>query len=75
VSTSLDLRGEICPYTELRAKRALEALAAGEELVVDIDHVIAARTIPEMAVHAGLGEVVGVDARGEGRFRITLRRC
>jgi len=74
VSTRLDLRGEICPYTELRAKRSLETLAAGTELVIDIDHVIAARTIPEMATHTGLGEVVAVESQGEGRFRIVLRR-
>ena len=37
MSTSLDLRGEICPYTELRAKRALETLfeRAAEHGIID----------------------------------------
>lgn len=42
----LDLRGEVCPYTFVRTKLALEELAVGDELVLILDHRPAFTNIP-----------------------------
>ncbi|MBK9031802.1 MAG: sulfurtransferase TusA family protein [Myxococcales bacterium] len=42
----LDLRGEVCPYTFVRARLALEAMAAGAALVIAVDHPPAVRNLP-----------------------------
>ncbi len=43
----LDLRGEVCPYTFVRTKLALEELAEGDELVLILDHRPAFKNIPQ----------------------------
>lgn len=43
----LDLRGEVCPYTFVRTKLALEELAVGDELVLILDHRPAFTNIPQ----------------------------
>ncbi len=72
---SIDLRGEICPYTELLAKKALQSIAPGQRLTIDIDHAIAARTIPEMVKGTRLGAVEEIETLAGGAFRITVLRA
>lgn len=68
----LDLRGEVCPYTFVRAKLALEAMATGGVLVVLVDHEPATRTIPRSAVEWGQ-EVRAVEPGADpGTWRIVL---
>lgn len=55
----LDLRGEICPYTFVRTRLALEALPLGARLRVRVDHAPAARNVPRSAAEWGQ-EVVSV---------------
>ncbi len=67
----LDLRGEVCPYTFVRARLALEELAIGARLRVVVDHEPATKNIPKSA--EAWGQVVEtVEARGDGTFSITL---
>lgn len=42
----LDLRGEVCPYTFVRTKLALEDLPDGEQLEIWLDHRIAFTSVP-----------------------------
>ena len=44
--TILDLRGEVCPYTFVRTKLALEELADGDELTLLFDHRPAFESVP-----------------------------
>ncbi|HEY8146491.1 MAG TPA: sulfurtransferase TusA family protein [Kofleriaceae bacterium] len=67
----LDLRGEVCPYTFVRTKLALEEMALGSVLAVLVDHEPASRNIPRSAREWGQ-EVAGVEPAGEGLWRITL---
>lgn len=71
----VDLRGEVCPFTFVRTKLALEALPMGAELSVIVDHEPAIRTIPRSAREWGQ-DVLGVAdaAYGPGTWRITLRK-
>ncbi|HEU5055649.1 MAG TPA: sulfurtransferase TusA family protein [Kofleriaceae bacterium] len=67
----LDLRGEVCPYTFVRTKLALEEMALGAALAVLVDHEPATRNIPKSAREWGQ-EVAAVEPAGDGLWRITL---
>jgi TusA-related sulfurtransferase len=69
----LDLGGEICPFTFVRTKLALEALPFGGVLRVVVDHPPAARNIPRSATEWGQ-EVLGVHALDDARWAIVIRR-
>jgi tRNA 2-thiouridine synthesizing protein A len=70
---ALDLCGEVCPFTFVRTKLALEALPFGGVLRVVIDHAPAVHNIPRSAAEWGQ-EVLGVAALDERRWAIDLRR-
>jgi TusA-related sulfurtransferase len=61
-AAELDLRGEICPYTFVRTRLALEEMPLGSCLVVLVDHEPASRNIPRSARAWGQ-EVVSVSQR------------
>lgn len=73
IDATADLCGEVCPFTFVRTKLALEALPFGGVLRVVIDHAPAARSIPRSATEWGQ-EVLGVRALDEQRWTIDLRR-
>ena len=65
---TLDLAGERCPYTFLRAKLALEELPLGAELEIVVDWAPAAENVPRSLTAEGQ-EVVAVEKR-ENQWRI-----
>lgn len=69
----MNLCGEICPFTFVRTKLALEALPIGAALRVIVDHEPAIRNIPRSATEWGQ-EVLGVTTAGPGAWAIDLRR-
>ena len=71
----LDLSGEVCPFTFVRTKLALEEMPFGATLRVIVDHEPAIRNIPRSATEWGQ-EVVGVQpiAEAPGRWAIDLRK-
>jgi tRNA 2-thiouridine synthesizing protein A len=71
--TELDLAGEVCPFTFVRTRLALEALPLGATLRVIVDHEPAVRSIPRSAREWGQ-EVLGTEALPGGRWAIDLRR-
>jgi tRNA 2-thiouridine synthesizing protein A len=66
----LDLTGEVCPYTFVRAKLRLEELDMGSELHIVVDHAPAADNVPRALSDEGQ-EVVAVRAEGN-RYRIII---
>ncbi|MBZ0234308.1 MAG: sulfurtransferase TusA family protein [Deltaproteobacteria bacterium] len=72
----LDLAGEVCPYTFVRTRLALEDLPLGARLDVLVDHEPARRNVPRSAIEWGQ-EVLAVDEVAPGRWRIALckRAC
>jgi tRNA 2-thiouridine synthesizing protein A len=71
--STIDLSGEVCPFTFVRTKLALEALPLGASLRVVVDHEPAVRNIPRSAAEWGQ-EVLGTSELGAGRWAIDLRR-
>ena len=70
----LDLRGEVCPYTFLKARLALETLAAGAVLRVVVDNEASARDVPRSLAAAG-HTVLGDGPAGDGLWVILVRRA
>lgn len=69
----LDLRGEVCPYTFVRTKLALEDLPPGAELEIWLDHRPAFRSVPRALREDG-HEVLACDENDEPRqCRIVVR--
>jgi tRNA 2-thiouridine synthesizing protein A len=69
----LDLRGEVCPYTFLKARLALEALPEGAVVRVLVDNEPSARDVPRSLVAAGHAVLACVPA-GEALWAILVRR-
>jgi tRNA 2-thiouridine synthesizing protein A len=69
----LDLRGEVCPYTFLKARLALEALPVGAVLRVVVDNDASARDVPRSLAAAGHA-VLGCAETGDGGWAILTRR-
>jgi len=69
----LDLCGELCPFTFVRAKLALEELPIGAVLRVIVDHEPATRNIPRSATEWGQ-EVVAVTSLSPRTWAIDLRK-
>lgn len=74
MSVTLDLAGEVCPYTFLRTKLALEELPLGAELHVLVDHAPAADNVPRSLVDEGQ-EVVSVTSEGARWRIIAIKRA
>lgn len=69
----LDLRGEVCPYTFVRTKLALEDLPPGSELEIWLDHRAAFRSVPRALREEG-HEVLACEVSDEPlRCRIVVR--
>lgn len=73
--TLLDLRGEVCPYTFVRTKLALEELPDGAELEIWLDHRAAFSNVPRALREDG-HSVLSVDIDGEPPLcRVRVRCC
>jgi len=70
---SIDLSGELCPFTFVRAKLALEELPIGAVLRVIVDHEPATRNIPRSATEWGQ-EVIAVASLSPRTWAIDLRK-
>jgi TusA-related sulfurtransferase len=69
----LDLRGEVCPYTFIKARLALEALDPGALLRVVVDSDTSARDVPRSLASLGHA-VLACDPGGPGVWVILARR-
>jgi TusA-related sulfurtransferase len=73
MSQTLDVRGEICPYPQMRAVTALKKLSPDERtLEVFTDHAPALDTIPTQAARLGFGTTI--QEIGGSEWRLVLTR-
>lgn len=73
VKRELDLKGEVCPYTYVRTKLALEDMSPGETLRVVVDHEPAITNIPRSAEAEG-HEVLSVQKLDSTGWEIILKK-
>ncbi len=70
---SLDLRGEVCPYTFVKTILALEEIEPGQVLEVTVDHAPAAENVPRSLAHRG-HDVLQVKQGGGEDWVIQVRK-
>ncbi len=70
----LNLRGEVCPYTFVKTKLALERLAPGQTLRVIVDNGQSAADVPR-SVSAEGHRVLEVAADGGTTWSILIRKA
>ena len=72
--SELDLRGEVCPFTFVKTKLALEDMEAGRVLRVLVDHPPAAENVPRSLRTQG-EEVLAVRAMDGPVWEILVRKA
>jgi sulfate adenylyltransferase len=70
----LDLSGEVCPFTFVRSKLALEELPLGARLEIYVDHPPAADNVPRSLASEGQ-EIVSIDPEARGWRIVTIKRA
>ncbi len=69
----LDIRGEVCPYTFVKTKLALEEMQPGQVLRVLVDYEPATKNVPRSVKLQG-DEVLGIEMCGASEWSITVRK-
>jgi TusA-related sulfurtransferase len=73
IHAELDIRGEVCPYTFVRTKLALEDLQAGQVLRVVVDNEESGENVPRSLMHDG-HEVLDVSKLSATDWAILVRK-
>ena len=73
IDRTLDIRGQVCPLTFVRAKLAIEKMAMGEVLEIVVDHQPAAVNVPRSMEHEGQS-VLGIEQSGEKEWHLFVRK-
>lgn len=68
-----DLKGEVCPYTFVKSKLALEMLDSGQVLQVVVDNDESATNVPRSLTNEG-NTVLGVEKMNGKDWLITVRK-
>ena len=69
----LDLKGEVCPYTFVKTKLALEKMEPGQVLRVLIDYPSSVDNVPRSAKSEG-HQVLAIDQVEEGQWAIVIQK-
>jgi TusA-related sulfurtransferase len=73
VDEELNLHGEVCPYTFVKSKLALEDMQPGQILRVIVDNPESAENVPRSLANEG-NEVLSVGPAGAGSWSILVRK-
>ena len=73
VDKMLDVRGEVCPFPWVHAKKALKKLDVGQVLRIVGDHGPAMKSIPRNFTDEGQA-VLGAQGTGEVEWEILVRK-
>ncbi|GAB4547326.1 MAG: sulfurtransferase TusA family protein [Thermodesulfovibrionia bacterium] len=73
IDKRLDIRGEVCPYTLVKTKLAVEEMGVGEVLEVILDYPEAADSIPKAMLNYG-NSVLKVEKINPKEWVILIRK-
>lgn len=73
VDKTIDIRGQVCPYTFVRSKLAIEKMNVGEVLEIILDHKAAVENVPRSMENEGQ-KVLVVEQTSEKEWRIVVRK-
>ena len=74
VAESLDLKGEVCPYTFVKSKLALEEMESGQVLRVIVDNRGSAENVPRSLSSEG-HQILDVLKLNETDWAITVKKA
>ncbi len=74
IDQELNLKGEVCPYTFVKSKLALEDMESGEVLQVVVDHLPAVTNVPRSLTNEGHA-VLDVSQINNTDWTITVRKA
>lgn len=66
-----DMTGEVCPYPQVEAKKAIQTLDSGDVLVQETDHVPSTENVPKAVEDLADAKVW---RSSDGRYRIFLSK-
>lgn len=72
-NVELNLKGEVCPYTFVKSKLALEEMAIGQVLRVIVDHLPAVENVPRSLANEDQ-EIIEVTQVTDTDWTITVRK-
>ena len=70
---TLDIRGEVCPYTYVKTRLALEEMEPGQVLRVRIDYEPATRSVPRSVTIQG-DQVLSITPTQPAEWEIWIRK-
>ena len=68
----LDVRGEVCPYPDVKTQKKVKKMKSGEVLEVLVDYPLSAERIPRSAEKQG-HKVLKAEKTGTGEWRILIK--
>ncbi len=71
---TIDLKGEVCPYTFVKSKLALEEMGLDQVLEVVVDHEPAVENVPKSLKNEGQ-KVLAVDKINDTDWKILVRKA
>ncbi len=73
VDKTVDLKGQVCPYTFVRSKLALEKMNLGQVIELIFDHKPPIETVPKSMETEGQ-KVLKIDQTGEKEWHVFVRK-
>ena len=73
VAELLDLKGEVCPYTFVKSKLALEEMESGQVLRVIVDNPGSAANVPRSLSSEG-HQILHVEILNDTDWAITVKK-
>ncbi len=73
VDKTLDIKGQVCPYTFVRSKLTIEKMNLGEVLEIITDHKPASENVPKSMENEGQ-RVLKIEQTSEKEWRIFVRK-
>lgn len=70
---AIDLKGEVCPYTFVKSKLALEEMGLDQVLEIVVDHEPAVENVPKSLKNEGQ-KVLAVDKINDTDWKILVRK-
>lgn len=70
---TVDIKGQICPYTFVRSKLAMEKMGLGQVLEIVTDHVPASENVPRSMEQEGQ-RVLKIEQTAEKEWHIFVRK-
>lgn len=70
---TLDLSGEVCPYTFVNSKLELEGMESGQILEVIVDNAESASNVPRSLQGEG-NEILALEKKGKKSYHIFCKK-